>query len=144
LEQGAGVFRVFLKEEFPMFRRLLLALSVLVIGSGSLMAEEIRGTIKKISPTKNCITITVNDQDQIIEVGKNTPLYDLVTVTTGRRRRASTQTQLQQVGQGLSALQTGMFVIVTTEDRDGVQVATQIQQDQQNYSSGGRGRRIRR
>ena len=130
-----------------MFRRFVLALSVLVIGSGSLMADELRGTIKKVSPTKNSITLTVNDQDQVIEVSKNTPLYDLVSVTTGRRRRASTQTQLQQIGQGLKALQTGMFVIITTEDRDGVQVATQIQQDQQNQlnnSSGGRARRFRR
>jgi hypothetical protein len=127
-----------------MFRRLVLALAVLVLASGSLMADEFRGTIKKISPSKNCITVTVDNQDQIIEVSKTTPLYDLVTVTTGRRRRASTQTQLQQIGQGLSALQTGMFVIVTTEERDGVQVATQIQQDQPTYSSGGRGRRGRR
>jgi hypothetical protein len=125
-----------------MFRRLVLALSVLAIGSGSLMADEFRGTIKKISPTKNCITITVNDQDQIIQVGKTTPIYELVTV--GRRRRASTQ--LQQVGQGLAPLQKGMFVIVTTEERDGEQVATQIQEDQGLYSSGGRsrGRRGRR
>jgi hypothetical protein len=133
-----------LKEEFTMFRRYVLALSVLVIGSGSLLADEFRGTIKKISPTKNSIILTVNDQDQIIEVGKNTPLFDLVTVTVGRRRRASTQTQLQQVGQGLSPLQQGMFVVVTTEERDGIQVATQIQQDPQSYSSGGRGRRLRR
>ena len=122
-----------------MFRKLVLALSVLAIGSGGLMADEIRGTIKKISPSKNCITITANNQDQIIEVGKNTPIYDLVTV--GRRRRASTQ--LQQIGTGLTPLQTGMSVIVTTEERDGMQVATQIQEDQQIYSSG-RGRRGRR
>ena len=129
-----------------MFRRFVLALSVLVIASGSLMADELRGTIKKISPNKNCITITVNDQDQIIEISKNTPFYDLVTVTTGRRRRASTQTQLQQVGQGLTPLQTGMYIVVTTEERDGVQVATQVQQmgDQASNSSGGRGRRFRR
>jgi len=127
-----------------MFRRFVLALSVLVIASGSLMADEFRGTIKKISPTKNSITLTVNDQDQVIEVGKNTPVLDLVSVTVGRRRRASTQTQLQQVGQGLSPLQQGSFVVVTTEERDGVQVATQIQQqDQPSYSSGGR-RRLRR
>src|SRR5262249_17786026 len=61
LEQGAGIFPFSLKEEFPMFRRFVLALSVLVIGSGSLMADELRGTIKKVSPTKNSITLTVND-----------------------------------------------------------------------------------
>ena len=129
-----------------MFRRFVLALSVLVIASGSLMADELRGTIKKISPKKNSITLTVNDQDQVIEVGKNTPFYELVSFTTGRRRRTSTQTQLQQVGQGLTPLQTGMFVLVTTEERDGVPVATQVQQmgDQASNSSGGRGRRFRR
>jgi hypothetical protein len=145
LEQAAGIFPVFLKEEFPMVRRFVLALAVLVIASGSLMADEIRGTIKKVSPNKNSITLTVNDQDQVIEVSKSTPVYDMVSVTVGRRRRASTQTQLQQIGQGPSALQPGMFVIVTTENRDGVQSATQIQQDQQNFSSGGgRTRRLRR
>lgn len=127
-----------------MFRRFVLALSVLVIGSGSLLADEFRGTIRKISPNKQCITITVNDQDQIIEVGKNTPTYELVSFTTGRRRRATTQTQLQQVGQGLAPLQNGMFVIVTTEERDGVQVATQIQMGDQGSYSPGRGRRGRR
>jgi hypothetical protein len=121
-----------------MIRRFALALCVFAVASGSLLADELRGSIKKIDPDRKCIILTIDDQDRTIEIGKSCPLLESVTV--GRRRRASTQ--LQQIGTGISPLQQGMFVQVSTERRDGIQIATQIQLlDQPSYSSG---RRLRR
>jgi hypothetical protein len=108
-----------------------------VIASGGLLAAEIRGTLKKVDPSRNCILVTVGDEERKIELAPKTQVYTLVTV--GRRRRASVQ--LQQNPDGINSLQPGMFVTVQTRDRDGVEMATEIRQDNSGYSGSGRGRR---
>ena len=118
-------------------RRFVVALAVVALTSGSLLAAEIRGTLKKIEPTKNCIVITVNDKDRTIEMAPKSQVYTLVSV--GRIRRG---TQLQQSTQGITALQTGMFVTVQTRDRDGVEMATEIRED--STATSGRRRLLRR
>jgi hypothetical protein len=118
-----------------MLRRIVLALMGMALFSGSLLAEEFRGTIRKLE--KNTITLRVGDQDRTFEVASTTPVYGTVNVTVRRRR---VQQQQQQVGQGVEALQRGDLVTVTTERRDGVETVTQIRTDN-NYSSGGGGRR---
>ena len=123
-----------------MLRRSILSLAVLAIASGSLLAAEIRGIVKSVDPSQSTIILTVGDQERTIQVADNAPVLGMVTVQQ-RRRRVSTQ--IQQVGQGLNSLQPGMPVTLTTERRQGVETATQIQQDNSNYSSGS-GRRRRR
>jgi hypothetical protein len=117
-----------------MFRRYVLALTALVICSGSLLAEDLSGTIRKVDTARNCIILTVGDQDRTIEVAPKAPVYMLETV--GRRRRATTQ--LQQVGQGLKALQPGMYVTVQTQNREGVEMVTQVREDQGTTTTSGR------
>jgi hypothetical protein len=120
-------------------RRFVVALAVVALASGSLMAAEIRGTLKKIEPSKNRIIVTVKDEDRIIEMVPKTQVYTLVSV--GRPRRGNVQ--LQQSTQGITVLQTGMFVTVQTQDRDGVEMATEIREDSVS-TSGGRRRLLRR
>jgi hypothetical protein len=121
-------------------RRFVVAVAVVAIASGSLMAAEVRGTLKKVEPSKNRVVVTVNNEDRVIETTPKTQVYTLVTV--GRGRRASTQ--LQQNTQGLTALQTNMFVTVQTSDRDGVETATEIREDSTTTAAGGRRRLLRR
>jgi len=124
-----------------MLRRSIVAVAVVALASGSLLAAEIRGTLKKIEPSRNCIIVTVADQDRTIEMSPKAPVYSLVSV--GRPRRATVQ--LQQTGQGmqaLNALQPGTFVTVQTQNRDGIETATEIREDSVSTSSGRR--RLRR
>jgi hypothetical protein len=124
-----------------MLRRFVVALAVVALTSGSLVAAEIRGALKKIDPAKNCLVVTVNNEDRLIEMSPKAPVYTLVSV--GRPRRATMQ--LQQSSQGLTALQPGMYVTVQTRERDGIEMATEIREDSTTTSSsGGRRRLLRR
>ena len=46
-------------------RRFVAAVAVAAIASGSLMAAEVRGTLRKIEQSKNRIVVTVNNEDRV-------------------------------------------------------------------------------
>jgi hypothetical protein len=121
-------------------RRFVVAVAVVALTSGSLLAAEIRGTLKKVELSKNRIVVTVKNEDRIIEMSPKAPVYTLVSV--GRPRRATLQ--LQQNDRGLAALQPGMLVTVQTEDREGMEMAREVREDSTTTSSGGRRRLLLR
>jgi hypothetical protein len=124
-----------------MLRRILLSFAVSAIAASPLFAAEIRGTVKSVDPAKSSVTVMVGNQEKVIQVAKNCPVYGPVTL---RLRR----TAMQQVGTGVGTLQKGMIVTVITSMRDGVEQATEITEDNvtfdQGTGGGGRLPRIRR
>jgi hypothetical protein len=121
-----------------MLPRFLMALGMLTMTTGGLLADEIRGTVRNIEPARNVVVLTIGDQDRMFEVARQTPVYTLISV--GRPRRSSLQ--LQQNTDGLNALQPGMYVTVLTENREGVQAVTQIREDNvTSYAPNSRRRR---
>ena len=99
--------------------RVFAALSALVFCTGTLLADEIRGTIKKVDPTSNTITVMVGGKETSFEASKGTR-YTMVTM--GRLRR----TLLMEQPNGMSSLREGQSVLMVT-DKGGA--LTQVQTD---------------
>lgn len=97
-----------------MVRSLVCALAALVVCAGSLMAEEIKGKIKKVDADAMTVTVTTDDgRDQVVHVGKDTR----VTGPNGKDLKSGIKSH---------QLKEGTEVTVTTEMRGGKTVATGI------------------
>lgn len=56
-----------------MLRSLVCAVAALVICAGSLLADEVKGKLKKVDSDNMTITVTTSDgKDEVIHVGKDT------------------------------------------------------------------------
>ena len=122
-----------------MVRNLLVASLALALAPAGLLAEQIQGTIKSVSPTKNSITVMVGQQERTLDCAKDCRVVTMVT--TGARRRATSS--LQEVSGGLNNIQQGAQVTLTTQTRSGAEVVTQVQSQNLSGNTGGFLRRRR-
>src|SRR3954454_13297785 len=99
-----------------MFRRLLCAAIVVAFSMGLALADNIKGKVKEVDDTKKTITVTADDKDQVINVDKDAKIY-----TTGKAKKGQVGPEIAL--SGLSAVQVGQEVTVTTEKKDNKDVA---------------------
>ena len=101
-----------------MWRMVVSALVGLVFGAGGLWADEINGTVKKVDPKTNTLTLTVEKKDMKLTVDKEATVRSLV----GKGKKAT----YQEVDGGLKALKVNTQVLVLRENKDGKDVVTDI------------------
>ena len=61
-----------------MLRKMALTAIALFISTCALRAETISGKVKSVDPEKSTITLTVGDNDQTLNVPKDTKIFTLV------------------------------------------------------------------
>lgn len=105
-----------------MLRMLVPAVLSMVILPTALLAGEIKGKVKSVDADKSTITLTVDDKDQTLDVGKDVKVTRLV----GKKEKKA---QTEDVAGGLGGLAAGTAVTVTTEKKDDKEVVTQIKVD---------------
>lgn len=102
-----------------MLRTIAAALCALLLCSGGLLAEEIKGKVKSLDADKGVITITVGDKDQEIKIGEGTKFVG----PAGR-----------EIKDGLKApvfKRANLQVVVTTEKKDGKEEVKEVKIDAQ-------------
>ena len=104
-----------------MVRNLAIAIAVLLIGIVSAQADVVRGKIKSTDADANKITITADGKDQTITVA-----MDAKITKPAQGKKAKKLPPVDVTG-GLSGLTTGAEVAITTERKDGADVATKIE-----------------
>ena len=103
-----------------MIRKLVYSAFALLIVAGGLRAEEIKGKVKSTDSGKSTITVTVEDnKDMTFSVAKDAKIFQLA----GKKLKKAVP---QDVTGGLSGLETGKEVTITTSKQDGKDVATSI------------------
>lgn len=102
-----------------MLRNLVCTLTVGLVCLGMLQADEIKGKVKSNDAEKSTVTVTVADKDQTVDVAKDAKITRLV----GKKLKKA---QPEDVPGGLTGLTAGADVTITTEKKDGKDVATAI------------------
>jgi len=112
-------FLGFNRKEFLMLRIWIGGLCALMLCAVSVRADDVKGKVKSTDADKNTITITVDDKDQTVTVAKDAKITRLV----GKKIKKA---QTEDVPGGLNGLAAGSEVTVTTEKKDGKDVATAV------------------
>lgn len=101
----------------------LFAIALAVLIGGAVSAAEIKGKVKSVDNDKGAITLAVGGQEQTIAVHRDATVYYL-----GKAKKGEAAPKLLVAG-GLSGIKDGSEVTVTTETKDGKDVATAIKVD---------------
>jgi hypothetical protein len=102
----------------PMLRTFGCAVLALVVAVGILVAAEYKGKVKNLDADKNTITVTVGDKDVDITFNDDTKIVSYEGKAV--KDRAKT---IQGIAKKPEAVEE---VTVTTEKKDGKEVATEI------------------
>jgi len=103
-----------------MLKYLVASAVVAVLGCGSVTAAELKGKVKSADMDKATVTLTVGDKEQTLTVAKDAEVYSL-----GKAKKGKPAPKVAVVG-GLGSLKEGTEVTVTTEAKNGKDVATAI------------------
>lgn len=104
-----------------MLRLFVAALSALILGAGVSLADEVKGTVKKVNTENGKITITVKDKDQTFTVAKDTEIFRIGKAKKGQPGAKKT------VEGGIGGIKDGSTVTVTTSKKDDKETVTSIQ-----------------
>ena len=92
--------------------RSMLTLTALALGLSAASAEELKGTIKKVSKEANKLTLTIDGKDRTLPVSKDA---SFVTVSTTKGKKGKPKETVTPLDGGLGALKEGSAVTVLTE-----------------------------
>jgi hypothetical protein len=87
--------------------------------SGSLRADDLRATVKKLDLGQNTITVTAEDKDQTLNLAKDVK----VTALFGKKLKKAKE---ESMPGGVSAVREGAVVTLTTSKGDNKDVVTRI------------------
>ncbi len=93
--------------------------AVVLVFSGALVADEIKGKVKNVDADKSTITITVEDKDKTYNLDKDFKVVGLV----GKKLKKA---KLQDLPGGLTAVKTNAEVTLTTTKVEAKEVVSQI------------------
>ncbi|MBA4065974.1 MAG: hypothetical protein C0501_20095 [Isosphaera sp.] len=106
-----------------MFRCLFAGVVAVALSAGAAPAAEVKGKVKSVDAEKFSLVVTVGEKDQTVLVAKDAEVFSL-----GKAKKGQPAPK-QPVTGGLGALTAGSEVTVTTETKDGKDVATAVRLD---------------
>lgn len=106
-----------------MFRSTLAALAVLALGLSPAAAEELKGTLKKVSKAGNTLTLTVDGKDRTLPVSKDA---SFVSVSMEKGKKGKPMEKVSPLDGGLGALKDGSHVTVLTEKTGTKETVTSV------------------
>lgn len=92
--------------------RSMLTLTALALGLSAASAEELKGTIKKVSKEANRLTLTIDGKDRTLPVSKDA---SFVTVSSKKGKKGKPKETVTPLDGGFGALKEGSAVTVLTE-----------------------------
>jgi hypothetical protein len=95
--------------------RSLPALAAVLLATGLVLADDVKGKISSVDSEKGTITLSVDGKDQTLTVEKSAMIQ-----APGKKK------MLTDVPGGLSGLKTGDEATATVETKDGKMVVTRI------------------
>ena len=101
-----------------MLRTIACGVFALLIGTGGVLAAEVKGKVKKVDADKNTVTVTADDKDTSYDVAKDAKVVKVV----GKGKKATTEA----VTEGLKGVTTGSEVTLTTSKKDDKEVVTNV------------------
>ena len=101
-----------------MLRRTLLATALIMVTGSAALAETYGDKVKDVDPDRMTLTLVVDGKDRTFHVHAKVDARNQV--------RAGKRLRLVPVKDGLIAVKPGNGVTVTTERKDGEEVATKI------------------
>lgn len=104
-----------------MLRQALVGCVAVLLVAGFAPAAEVKGKVKSVDAEKNTVTVTVADKDQAVAVAKDAEVFTLGKAKKGQPAPKS------PVSGGLTGVKVGDELTITTESKDGKDVATAIQ-----------------
>jgi hypothetical protein len=96
-----------------MLRTLVSSLVALLVLSGGLLAEEIKGKIKSVDADKSVLTVTVDGKDKEFKIGEGTKILN----PAGKEAKNGLKNP---------NLKEGTDVTITCEKKDGKEVVTEV------------------
>ena len=97
-----------------MLRMIAAACLALAVGAAVCLADEVKGTVKKV--TKTTIPVTVEDKGKTTE-----KTYDvlkdarILSATTTKNKKGKEKEKVTPINAGLTAVKVGSTVVLTTE-----------------------------
>ncbi|MFL5342146.1 MAG: hypothetical protein ACJ8F7_18525 [Gemmataceae bacterium] len=91
-----------------MLRRVLATLAVCGFFAAAALAEDYKGTLKKIDAEKSTITVLVNGEEKTLPVSKDAEIY---SQGKGKKKKPGPK---EVINGGLSGLKSDMEVTVST------------------------------
>jgi hypothetical protein len=97
-----------------LMRKLVCAVTMVVMFAGVALAEEYQGKLVKIDPDTKTITININEKDIILDYTADTKFYSVIK---GEAKELKFK--------GTKGLPKSGMVMVKTEKRDGKEIVTE-------------------
>jgi uncharacterized protein (DUF1786 family) len=104
-------------------RRLFAGVVGLALVAGAAPAAEVKGKVKSVDAEKFSLVVTVGEKDQTLTVAKDAEVF-----RQGKTKKDKPGPK-ETVADGLRGLTAGAEVVVTTETKDGKEVATAVKID---------------